>query len=179
MKEEPDLALANLELGRALNGSGDYSRALPFLQKAVALNPESGRSHYELGVALGETGDWAGSASQLEIAVAHAPDSDDLHFYLAMAYDKVGRVPQAEENFRQALQINANHYRANLYLGRLLGMQNKPAEALPFLQKAVSLEPQSPDGHKFLANVYTELGQEEKARHEQAEAERFTNPVKP
>ncbi len=179
VKEEPDLALANLELGRALNGSGDYSRALPFLTKAVALNPESGRSHYELGVALGETGDWAGSASQLEIAVAHAPDSDDLHFYLAMAYDKVGRVPQAEENFRQALQINANHYRANLYLGRLLGMQNKPAEALPFLQKAVSLEPQSPDGHKFLANVYTELGQEEKARHEQAEAERFTNPVKP
>ncbi|HZQ95717.1 MAG TPA: sulfatase-like hydrolase/transferase [Candidatus Sulfotelmatobacter sp.] len=172
-KEEPQLALANLELGRAFNGLQQYGQALPWLQKAVQLEPQSGRAHYELGVALGETGDWAGSAAQLEQAVAQAPGSDDLHYYLARAYDNIGRAADAEKNFRRALQINPAHYRANLFLGRLLGMQNNPSAALPFLQKAVALEPASPDAHKFLANIYLELGDAQKASAEQAEAQRL------
>jgi choline-sulfatase len=179
LKEEPSLPLANLELGRALNGLERYHQALPWLRKAVELNPQLGRTHFELGVALGETGDWEGSATQFESAVAHAPDSDDLRFYLGMAYDRIGRASDAENSFRNALRINPDHYRASLLLGRLLGIQNKPSEALPFLQKAVSLQPQSPDAHKFLANVYIELGQQQNARHEQAEADRLTTPAKP
>jgi arylsulfatase A-like enzyme/Tfp pilus assembly protein PilF len=178
LKEQPDLALANLDLGRALNGLEKYAQALPWLQKAVELNPQSGRAHFELGVALGETGDWAGSAVQLESAVSKAPDSDDLHFYLAMAYDKLGRASDAEKSFRSTLSINPDHYRANLFLGRLLGMENNPSAALPFLQKAVTLQPQSPDAHKFLANVYIELGQLQNARQEQAQADRLENSDK-
>ena len=101
LKEEPDLALANLDLGRALNGLEKYAQALPWLQKAVELNPQSGRAHFELGVALGETGDWAGSAVQLESAVSKAPDSDDLHFYLAMAYDKLRPGDRRGKEFPQ------------------------------------------------------------------------------
>jgi tetratricopeptide (TPR) repeat protein len=179
LKQEPGLALANLELGRALNGVENYSQALPWLRKALELDPNSGRAHYELGVALGETGDWEGSATQLEAAVAQAPDSDDLHFYLGMVYDQIGRASDAEKNFRDALQINPNHYRANLLLGRLLGVQNKPTAALPYLQQAVKLQPQSPDAHKFLANVYAELGQEENERREQIEANRLQTPARP
>lgn len=178
LKEQPDLALANLDLGRALNGLEKYAQALPWLQKAVELNPQSGRAHFELGVALGETGDWAGSAVQLESAVSKAPDSDDLHFCLAMAYDKLGRASDAEKSFRSTLSINPDHYRANLFLGRLLGMENNPSAALPFLQKAVTLQPQSPDAHKFLANVYIELGQLQNARQEQAQADRLENSDK-
>ena len=173
LKQEPSLALANLELGRAWNSIEDYTKALPWLRKAVVLIPESGRAHYELGVALAETGDWAGSTVQLQAAVARAPGSDEMHFYLGMAYDEIGRASDAAKNFQTALQINPNHYRANLLLGRLLGMQNNPAAALPYLQKAVKLQPQSPDAHKFLANVYLELGQHENAARHQAEAERL------
>ncbi|MFY9560320.1 MAG: sulfatase-like hydrolase/transferase [Terriglobales bacterium] len=179
LKQEPSLALANLELGRAWNNMEDYTKALPWLRKAVVLIPESGRAHYELGVALAETGDWAGSAGQLEAAVARAPGSDEMHFYLGMAYDEIGRASDAAKNFQAALQINPNHYRANLLLGRLLGMQNNPTAALPYLQKAVKLQPQSPDAHKFLANVYIELGQEENARRELAVADRLKAHAKP
>jgi Flp pilus assembly protein TadD len=62
--------------------------------------------------------------------------------------------------------------------GRLLGMHDDAAAALPYLRKAVELQPQSPDAHKFLANVYTELGQGENARREQAEAQRLIAPDK-
>lgn len=179
LKDQPNVGLANLELGRAYNGLGNYAEALPWLRKAVELTPESGRAHYELGVALAETGDWTGAATQLEIAVAHAPDSDDMQFYLGMAYDELGRSTEAAKSLQHALQINPDHYQANLMLGRILGMQNRPHDALPYLQKAVKLQPKSPDAHKFLGNVYTELGQEENARHEQTEANRLQTTSNP
>jgi choline-sulfatase len=179
LKDQPNVGLANLELGRAYNGLGNYSEALAWLRKAVELTPESGRAHYELGVALAETGDWTGAATQLEVAVAHAPDSDDMQFYLGMAYDELGRETEAAKSLQHALQINPDHYQANLLLGRILGMQNRPHDALPYLQKAVKLQPKSPDAHKFLGNVYTELGQEDNARREQTEANRLQTPSKP
>jgi arylsulfatase A-like enzyme/Tfp pilus assembly protein PilF len=178
LKDQPDMALANLELGVAWSRLENYPEALRRLQKAVQLSPESGRAHYELGKVLVESGDLAGAAPQLEAAVARVSDSEELHFGLASVYEQIGRVPDARKEYEATLRLNPNHYTANLMLGRLLGMQNEPAAALPHLQKAVKLQPQSADAHKFLANIYIELGQEANARREQAEAERLAAPTK-
>jgi len=178
LKEEPDMPLANLQLGRAWSGLENYDKALPWLRKAVKLTPESGRAHFELGMALAETEDWAAAASQLEAALVYVPDSDEMYFDLATAYEHLGRIPDARKSYQTALQLNPNHYRANLMFGRLLGMHDDASAALPYLRKAVQLQPQSPDAHKFLANVYTELGQEENASRERAEAQRLSAPDK-
>ena len=77
------------------------------------------------------------------------------------------------KQYQAALELNPDNYRANLLLGRMLAMQDRPKEAVPLLQRAVKLEPQSADAHKFLGNVYTVLGEEEKARREEAEAKRL------
>jgi len=173
IEREPGIALPYFNLGMSLNREQKFSEAISYLKRAVDLDPQSGRGHFELGVAYGETGDWTRSAEQLEIAVLRAPESDDLSYYLAMAYEKLGRTSDAEKSFRKTLQINPDHYRANLYLGRLLGMNNEASSALSFLQKAVKLQPQSADAHKFLANVYAELGQTQDATRERHEAEQL------
>jgi choline-sulfatase len=178
LKQEPDMPLANLQLGRAWSNLGSFDKALPWLRKAVELTPESGRAHFELGMALAETDDWAEAASQLEAAVVHVPDSDEMYFDLAAAYEHLARIPDAIRTYQTTLQLNPNHYRANLMFGRLLGMHDDALGALPYLQKAVKLQPRSPDAHKFLANAYTELGQEDNARREQAEAQRLGAPNK-
>ena len=178
LKQEPNMPLANLQLGRAWSGLESYDKALPWLRKAVELTPESGRAHFELGMALAETADWGGAASQLEAALVHVPDSDEMYFDLATAYEHLGRIPDAIKSYQTTLRLNPNHYRANLMFGRLLGMHDNASGALPYLRKAVKLQPQSPDAHKFLANVYIELGQDENARREQAEAQRLATPEK-
>jgi Tfp pilus assembly protein PilF len=129
-------------------------------------------------MALAETNDWTGALPQLEAAVNRIPESDELHFDLATAYEHEGRLEDATHEFQSALRLNPEHYKANLMFGRLLGMHGDPGRALLYLQKAVKLQPESPDGHKFLANVYTELGQTENAQREQAEALRLTVPDK-
>ena len=175
LQTEPQLAVAQQAMGRALNGVEKYAEAIPFLQKAVEHNPQSGRAHFELGEALGATGNWAQSAVELEAAVARTPESDDLQFFLGFAYDHIGRAADAERSYRQAVKMNPNHFKANLFLGRSLGMQGNFSAALPFLQNAAKLDPRSQDAHQFLANVYGELGQAENARREQAEADRLAN----
>jgi len=174
LKEEPNLALANLELGRALSRLQNYQAALPWLRNAVKLTPESGKAHLELGMALAETDNWAQAAPELEAAITKAPDSEEMYFALATVYEQLGRTPDASQAYRNALRLNPEDYRANLFLGRLLAMNGDPAAALPLLQKAVTLQPESPDAHKFLANVYVELGQEENAARERAEAAHWT-----
>jgi choline-sulfatase len=174
LKEEPNLALANLELGRALSRLEEYQAALPWLRNAVRLSPESGRAHMELGMALAETDDWADSAKELEAALTKAPDSEEMYFALATVYEKLGRTPDAAQAYQTALRLSPDDYRANLFLGRLLAMNGDPTSALPLLQKAVKLQPESPDAHKFLANAYVELGQDENANRERIEAKRWS-----
>ncbi|HTS36276.1 MAG TPA: sulfatase-like hydrolase/transferase [Candidatus Solibacter sp.] len=179
LKVVPNMALANQEMGRALNGVERYSEAIPYLQKAIELNPQSGRARFELGAAYGATENWPASAAQFEAAVSRLPDSDDLRFFLGFAYDNMGRTTDAEKAYREALRINPNHFKANLMLGRVLGMQNNFSGALPYLQKAAKLQPTSTDVHQFLANVYQELGQMDNARREQAEAARLGRSAHP
>jgi Tfp pilus assembly protein PilF len=53
------------------------------------------------------------------------------------------------------------------------------AEALPYLEKAVQVEPNSAEAHQFLAEVYSQLGQEANAAREHAEAERLNSSSRP
>ena len=179
LKADPNVALANLQLGRAWNRVDEYAKAIPWLRKAVELTPQSAEAHYELAAALQETGDLKGSVEHFEAAAAQDSSSDELHFRLGAAYEEMDRADDALKQYSAALALNPENFRANLFLGRLFAIQDRPKDALPLLQKAVNLDPQSEDAHKFLGNVYTVLGELEKARIEQNEAQRLRTTPRP
>ena len=62
------------------------------------------------------------------------------------------------EQFRATLKRETNHFRSNLLLGRLLGIQGNAAESLPYLRQAAKIDPKSVEAHIFLANVYSRTG---------------------
>jgi Flp pilus assembly protein TadD len=51
----------------------------------------------------------------------------------------VGRAPEAEQEMRQALAENPNHFKAMAFLGKFLYYQGKLDEAEPVLKRAVEL----------------------------------------
>ena len=81
--------------------------------------------------------------------------------------------PEAMKEFQSALQIDPDNFAANLLLGRMFIMQQKATDALPYLRKASRLRADSIDAHRFLSDVYTQLGQATNAGRELAEAERL------
>jgi cytochrome c-type biogenesis protein CcmH/NrfG len=56
---------------------------------------------------------------------------------------------------RAALALEPRHFRANLLLGRLLSLTGKAAEAVPYLQTAVDVDPKSAEARQFLADALT------------------------
>jgi tetratricopeptide (TPR) repeat protein len=173
LKDQPEMPIAEMQLGIAQSRLNNFHEALEPLQKAVKLVPDSGMGHYELGLALFETGDWNAAAPQFEAAVARAPRWTDAHFSLAAVYARIDRVPDAMKELDIALELNPDHYRANLLRGRILSLQQNPMEALPNLEKAVQVQPKSVEAHAFLAQAYEQLGRQRDATREQHEADRL------
>jgi arylsulfatase A-like enzyme/Tfp pilus assembly protein PilF len=147
---EPEIPLAQLQLGIARLRLKQYARAIAPLTKAVALEPDQLFGQYELGVALYETGDLQASARHLAIVAARMPGWADARYSLGSVYARIDRVQDALAELRAALGLEPKHFRANLLLGRILTLQNQPHAAIPFLRTAVEVDPKSTEARAFL-----------------------------
>jgi choline-sulfatase len=147
---EPEIPLAQLQLGIARLRLKQYARAIAPLTKAVALEPDQLFGQYELGVALYETGDLQASARHLAIVAARMPGWADARYSLGSVYARTDRVQDALAELRAALKLESKHFRANLLLGRILTLQNQPDAAIPFLRTAVEIDPKSTEAKAFL-----------------------------
>jgi len=177
LKDQPGMAIAEMQLGKAQASLKNYDQALPHLQAAAKALPDVGMVHYELGLALFETGDWKAAAPEFEIAVARAPRWADAHFSLASVYARIDRVAEAMTELDTCLGLSPDHYRANLLRGRILSLQGNPTAAMANLQKAAQVQPDSREAHLFLAEAYDQLGRAFDAGRERAEAQKLGAPT--
>jgi arylsulfatase A-like enzyme/Flp pilus assembly protein TadD len=177
--KDPQIQAAQYYLGIAYSRKGNFAKAIPPLRKAVELRPDALMAQYELAICLYETGDLKTAASHFEILVENRPDWSDARYSLASIYARTDRPQEAAKNLLVVLQGEPDHYRANLLLGRMLFLNGTFAEALPYLEKAASVEPKSVEAHQFLSEAYAKLGQEENAARQRAEAERLKSPSAP
>jgi arylsulfatase A-like enzyme/Tfp pilus assembly protein PilF len=175
---EPNLPITYLQLGTALTSLKNYEKAVPVLRKAVEMRPDLTVPRYQLGSALFETGDFAGAVAEFETAVARSPNWPEAHLSLATAYAREDRLKDAISEYEKVIELRPNHYSAHLLLGRAQALTGAPALAIPNLLKAAALQPKSPEPHRFLADAYVQLGQQDDANRERAEAQRLRTSSK-
>jgi arylsulfatase A-like enzyme/Flp pilus assembly protein TadD len=173
VRKEPDTATGYLELGRALVHQRRYQEALPVLRISAQKTPDSGMAHYELALALIKTGQWEDALPEMKAAVVCTPKSAQMHFYLAAVHLRLKQIPEATAEFDRTLDLDANHFLANLKYGQMLLLQGDAAGALPRLNQASKVNPKSKEAHEFLAGAYQELGQTKNANRERAMAEQL------
>jgi choline-sulfatase len=167
---DPQIPMAQLQLGIARARGRKFAAAIPALRQAITLQPDAVMAHYEMGVALFETGDLKTAAGHFEIVVAKMPKFADAHFSLASIYARIDRVGDGLRELREALALDPAHYRANLLLGRILFLQGSAAAGVPYLEKAAASPSASGEAHLFLAEAYAQLGRAEDAQRERAAA---------
>jgi len=105
LKSHPGMFLAQFAAGTATMQERQYAAAVPFLRKAIELEPLAAWAYYEMGEALAHTGDWKGAATHLEIATARLPEMAEAHATLAEAYQHLGRVAEAKKEQERAEQL--------------------------------------------------------------------------
>ncbi len=155
---DPQIPMAQLQLGIARARQRRYKEAIGPLHKAIELNPDAAMAHYEMGVALYETGDLKTAAVHFEIVTKRMPKWADARFSYGSVLARIDRVPEAETELRATLALDPKHYRGNLLLGRLLDLQGKSKDGVVYLRRAVEANPGSAEAKAFLADAVARSG---------------------
>src|SRR5258708_3268900 len=85
------------------------------------------------------------------------------HFDYGAALKKQGRLDEAIEQYKTALEFNPNHAEAHLNLGDALSAQAKFDAALPHMETALRLQPNNGDFHLMYANLLQRIGRNDEA----------------
>jgi tetratricopeptide (TPR) repeat protein len=151
----------------------DYEKAVPALQKALEMDPDSDGSLFMLGKCLIALQDFNAAIPVLEKLVAKVPNAVEGHSFLELAYSKTDRLPDAIKQCKIVLQFDPDDYGSYLILGQSLARTGDPQGGVAALKKAASLQPEVPVAHAWLAEIYDQLGQKADADRERSEAERL------
>ncbi len=155
----PEYSKAHFNLGAWLYNTGRGEEAIGEFQAAVAADPEFTQAYVDLGVALASSGRADEAAAAYEWALELDPK-------LAYAYNNLGVIAlgrgewaQAESYLHQAIAA-AGPDRAEYYenIGRAEFESDRWEEAIAHLNRAVELEPDSPDAYISLGLLYNRRG---------------------
>ncbi|MGB5628256.1 MAG: tetratricopeptide repeat protein [Woeseiaceae bacterium] len=156
-------------LGSAAMMTGDFPTARDALAKSVAIDANNthtanlGISHYYLG-------DFANAIAVLQQAVDLAPDSSGNWISLADALRYGGDHDDAQQAYRQALElarsafsVNADDTEALMFIGWSAAVLGDGELALASVTRAADLDPADPYAHYYHAIVLLELGSHDAA----------------
>ena len=89
-----------------LGQQGNLSAALPHLQRATILRPESSEARYNLGAALWYSGAREKAIAELRESVRLDPGSAGGHAFLGMALLETGDLPGARASLQRAMALS-------------------------------------------------------------------------
>src|SRR6266496_2905229 len=95
--------------------------------------------------------------------VADVPVGAKPHFDYASALQKEGRLDEAVEQYKLALQFNPKDAKAHTSLAVALTGQSKFDAAVPHMETALRLQPTNGDFHLMYANLLQRIGRNDEA----------------
>jgi tetratricopeptide (TPR) repeat protein len=99
----------------------------------------------------------------LESANKIAPNRAEVNYLFGQYSEQSKDVTAAKSYWAKALEVNSNHFLALLSLGKVYLQEDKAAEALPYLKRAVEAGPTSWRAHAFLADAELRQGSTDEA----------------
>jgi Flp pilus assembly protein TadD len=89
----------------------------------------------------------------LEKAKRREPEKTSIREALGIAYFRIRRFAEAEQEFRDILELRPVDHYAHFALGRCLEKQGRPEEAVPHYKMATFFRPQSQEYRKALESL--------------------------
>ncbi len=165
------------EIGRLYLEQRRYDEAIPWYEKAIALDEKSLPAHSALGYiyiqqaeALGKEGKQAEAQplylkaqAEFERCVEISPQDLTSWRNLALVYQQLGQTEKALQAYQTAVQIKPDDVAARQLLATLYLQMGRPLEAIAQYEAIVKLTPNDVALLKNLALLYRDTGQRAKA----------------
>jgi tetratricopeptide (TPR) repeat protein len=132
-------------LGQVLLRLDRPADALPHLERAMELKPDTWAFTVNTGRALGALGRWHDAAAMYRRAQALLPDDAGTTFKLAEALRERGDVDAAVAEFQKAIALDPKDATFRIALGRALESMGKLVEAAAAYEEGVTLAPDGPE----------------------------------
>jgi len=155
-----DNYLAEHNLGSYLLAAGRLSEAIPHLEAALRIRPESAPARSDLASALAQTpGRLPEAIAQYQAAIRLLPESAILHQNLASALARFPeRLPEAITEYRTALRLDPDYAEAHNNLGLALAATGRVPEAIAEYRAALRLNADYAEAHYNLGVALSKSG---------------------
>jgi protein O-GlcNAc transferase len=139
-------------LGEALRAAGRFPEAAEIFQALLAEDDSRGAAHDRLAQTLAALGQLDRALYHFAQAAVHAPSAAAAH-NAATALQKLERPAEAEQWYRQAIEIDPTYAPAYDNLGTLLQLGGRLDEAARLHEQAIALDPSRAGARVNLANA--------------------------
>ena len=133
------IALYHSNHGAELLRAGRLDEALPWLRKAVSIDPELGDGWVDLGVGLRRAGDLAGAEAAYRRALEVNPQGASAYQNLAVLLRMRGQSREADDLLALSTQASGQNPFSYIALGDLSLSQGRTEEARRFYRRAMRL----------------------------------------
>jgi len=128
-------------MGSVYRVTGKYSEAITELKRSISLAPNSDEAYRRLGSAYLESGQGKEAIEAFQKAIQLNPYFWGNQNSLGDAYMGLGDYPRALEAFQQVTALEPEIDAGYENVGVVYVQQNKCQESIPYLQKALQIEP--------------------------------------
>ncbi len=163
LQREPEQPDALHLLGLIQHECGEHSRALEFIDRAIACRPAWPRFHYTRGLVLTALGQESEAIDAYRRCVKLEPKLTDAHNNLGSLLLELGEPEEAERSFRQALEIDPGYVLALKNLGLLEKHRGRWQQAEEAFRAAIEVRPEDARLRVDLAQLLNEQGRTKEA----------------
>ncbi|MDA7657779.1 tetratricopeptide repeat protein [Verrucomicrobia bacterium] len=155
-------------LGTIYAVNGLWNEALVQFENATILDPDQPLAFLYRAVALQETGELTKSVEQYKHLCRRFSSFPQGFARLGQAQLKIGATKEAQKAFERLILLAPNEWRGYTGLGDSLLRQGLSDEALPHLNKALSIDPNIGIARHLRGLAYQRTGKSEEAERELA-----------
>src|SRR6267143_1018043 len=167
-KTSPRIAAAALlSAGNIYMKLGRFEQAVTAFRRSITLDANSAEAQNNLGEALGELRQYPRALEAFQQAVALDNGFVKARYNMGVTYDRLGQLKYAEFVYRILIRDHSDFALAYDSMAVTLSKSGRAREAIPFHERAISLNPNDASFYYNFAVSYLILGDVKNAREQQ------------